>query len=141
MYPVGYGYLHSMSTRERVLSVSQKDLKMDVFRAGGNGGQKQNKTNTGVRFRHEPSGAVGESREHASQLQNKKAAFRRLAESKEMQLWIRKQVAEATMDAAEKERIERQIAANVERMMHPSNLTIEVHDENGRWVEVPDASV
>lgn len=113
---------------------------MDVFRAGGKGGQSQNKTNSGVRFRHEASGAVGESREHKSQLQNKQAAFRRLAESDEMKLWIRKQVAEASLSAAEKERMERQIAAAVERMVHSTSLSFEVC-EDGRWVEVSEETI
>lgn len=122
--------------KEKILSVSTKDLKMDVFRAGGKGGQSQNKTNSGVRFRHEPSGAVGESREFKSQLQNKQAAFKRLAESDEMQSWIRKQVAEISLSKAERLAAEQQIIKTVDKMVSEENLMIEVRDEDGEWVEV-----
>jgi hypothetical protein len=74
--------------RKHVFSVTAKDLRIDTFRAGGKGGQNQNKVNSGVRITHDASGAVGESREHRDQLQNKKAAFKRMTESKEFQSWI-----------------------------------------------------
>lgn len=77
--------------RERIVHITKKDLIRQTFRAGGKGGQKQNKTETGVRFIHPPSGARGESREHAKQLQNERAAFRRMAESSAMRVWIQKQ--------------------------------------------------
>jgi protein subunit release factor B len=73
--------------RELILSVTVKDCDVQTFRAGGNGGQAQNKTDSGVRIVHRPSGARGESREGRSQLQNKRAAFRRMAESPEFQRW------------------------------------------------------
>ena len=72
-------------SREKVLSVSIKDCEVQTFRAGGNGGQNQNKRDTGVRVIHHPSGARGESREERSQLKNKRTAFRRMAESPEFQ--------------------------------------------------------
>jgi hypothetical protein len=80
-------------TRELVLSVTLKDCRVDTFRAGGKGGQKQNKTESGVRITHEPSGAVGESREHRDQLHNKRAAFLRMAQHPKMTFWIRRQLA------------------------------------------------
>lgn len=72
--------------RERVLSVTLKDCRVDTFRAGGKGGQNQNKRDTGVRIVHPPSGAVGESREERSQLQNKTKAFRKMAESEKFKV-------------------------------------------------------
>ena len=59
---------------------------MQHFRSGGKGGQNQNKRDTGTRVIHHPSGARGESREERSQLQNKRAAFKRMVESKAFQL-------------------------------------------------------
>ena len=47
---------------------------METFRAGGPGGQNQNKRNTGVRWIHVPSGATGEARDHRTQGENKRAA-------------------------------------------------------------------
>lgn len=72
--------------RELLLSVTAKDCRWDYFRCGGKGGQKQNKTSSGARVTHPPSGAVGESREERSQLQNRKRAFRKMAESQEFRL-------------------------------------------------------
>lgn len=79
--------------RELILSVTKKDLVIQKFRAGGKGGQNQNKRDTGVRVTHPPSGAVGIARDSRSQGQNLRAAFRRMAESKKFQDWIRKQTA------------------------------------------------
>ncbi len=67
--------------RELLFSVTLKDCEVQHFRAGGPGGQKQNKTSSGSRVIHRPSGARGESREERSQLQNTKKAFVRMAES------------------------------------------------------------
>lgn len=46
------------------------DLKRDVFRSGGPGGQHQNKTESGVRYTHLPSGVAAESRSERSQHKN-----------------------------------------------------------------------
>jgi protein subunit release factor B len=70
-----------MERRHRILSVTIHDCEVQTFRSGGKGGQNQNKRDTGVRIIHHPSGARGESREERSQLQNKRAAFRRMVES------------------------------------------------------------
>lgn len=69
-----------MTGRELVLSVTLKDCEVQTFRAGGKGGQNQNKRDTGVRIIHHPSGARGEARDERSQLQNKRLAFKRMAD-------------------------------------------------------------
>jgi len=46
------------------------ELKRDVFRCGGPGGQHQNKTESGVRFTHLPTGIAAESRSERSQHKN-----------------------------------------------------------------------
>lgn len=77
--------------REKVLTVTIKDCTVQTFRAGGKGGQNQNKRDSGVRVIHELSGARGESREERSQLANKRRAFVRMANSPEFQRWARVQ--------------------------------------------------
>lgn len=56
--------------RQLVFSVTARDCVRQTFRSGGKGGQNQNKRDTGVRFIHRPSGAVGEARDERSQHQN-----------------------------------------------------------------------
>jgi ribosome-associated protein len=57
----------------------ERDADMDFFIASGPGGQNRNKVETGVRLTHRPSGIVVTATERRSQLQNREAAFERLA--------------------------------------------------------------
>ncbi len=50
--------------------LKDEDLKRDVFRSGGPGGQHQNKTESGVRYTHLPTGVSAESRSERSQHKN-----------------------------------------------------------------------
>ncbi len=52
------------------IEIKDEDLKRDVFRCGGPGGQHQNKTESGVRFTHIPTGVAAESRSERSQHKN-----------------------------------------------------------------------
>ncbi len=52
------------------IEIRDCDLKRDVFRSGGPGGQHQNKTESGVRYTHLPTGVVAESRSERSQHKN-----------------------------------------------------------------------
>jgi protein subunit release factor B len=67
--------------REKILSVTLKDCDVQTKRGSGKGGQNRNKRDTAVRIVHRASGAVGESQDERSQLQNKRRAFRRMVES------------------------------------------------------------
>lgn len=75
-----------------LFSVTIKDCDVQTFRAGGKGGQHQNKTETGVRVIHRASGAVGECRETKSQLYNKRTAFARMAQTEAFSKWHRMEV-------------------------------------------------
>lgn len=111
--------------RDLLFSVTKKDLRIEYFRAGGPGGQHQNKTSSACRITHPPSGAVGESREERSQQQNQKIAFRRMVDTKEFQLWLK--IVSAEMMTGET------VEQKVDRMMAPENLRVEVRDSKGRW--------
>lgn len=60
------------------LDIRKEDIRTDLFRASGAGGQHVNKTESGVRFTHLPTGAVAESTESRSQHKNRDIAMGRL---------------------------------------------------------------
>lgn len=109
--------------RELVFSVTLDDCEVQTFKAGGPGGQNQNKRETGVRIIHHPSGARGESREERSQLQNKKIAFKRMAQTKEFKNWVRMQCSQDSL-----------LEAEIDRQMWPVNIKTEVYNDR-KWVE------
>ncbi|MCZ2101564.1 MAG: peptide chain release factor 1 [Chitinophagales bacterium] len=63
---------------EEEIDIRKDDLRTDTFRAQGAGGQHVNKTESGVRFTHIPTGIVAESTDSRSQHKNREIALQRL---------------------------------------------------------------
>lgn len=96
--------------RKLLFSTTLADCDISTFCTGGPGGQKQNKTASGVRITHRASGAVGEAREHRSQHANKKAAWERMGQSKTFQAWARMQAAKIQGTPSTEEVVAKQMA-------------------------------
>jgi protein subunit release factor A len=114
----------SNSKKQKLFSVTKDDFEWQFFRAGGKGGQNQNKRSTACRCIHRDSSAIGESREERSQLQNRQLAFSRCVNSKEFQSWLRVRAAAIFKGFQDVEKL-------VDDLMKPENLKIEYYTPKG----------
>ena len=122
-------------SKELLFSVTADDCDWMYFCAGGKGGQHQNKTASACRCRHKASGAEGISRDHREQRRNRVEAFKRMANSKEIQLWLKKETGRKLVSEEEQRRKQVQMEIELDRMMEPANLKVEMKDEYGKWVQ------
>lgn len=108
---------------KKLFTVDTDEFRIEFFRAGGHGGQNQNKRDTACRITHIESGAVGIARDERSQAQNKKLAFQRCVNSKKFQTWLKFKAAYIIEGFASTEK-------KIDDLMKEDNLKIEYFDHN-----------
>lgn len=118
-------------SKEVLFTVTANDCDWTYTRGTGPGGQKRNKTSSKVRCVHRASGAVGESDLTRSQHDNKRLAFRKMAETKEFMTWHKIETAKRLGNLIS-------IEDNVNNAMKEINLKVEGRVD-GKWVPVEEA--
>ena len=92
-------FVYPVVNEEINIDIHEDDLRIDVYRASGAGGQHVNKTSSAVRITHVPSGVVVASQQERSQFKNKATAMKML-KNKLYQLEVERQnAAKAALDA------------------------------------------
>jgi peptide chain release factor 2 len=92
-------FVYPVVNEEINIDIQDDDLRIDVYRASGAGGQHVNKTSSAVRITHLPTGVVVASQAERSQFKNKATAMKML-KNKLYQLEVdRQNAAKAALDA------------------------------------------
>ena len=115
-----------MNNKDPFFSITAKDCEWSYTKGTGAGGQKRNKTSSAVHCIHKASGAHGYSESSRSQLDNRKEAFRKMAETDKFKKWIHIEYMKRTGEHYE---VERQIQASLNK------VKVEVKID-GKWTEV-----
>jgi len=113
---------------EPFFSITAKDCEWSYTKGTGAGGQKRNKTSSAVHCTHRASGAHGYSESSRSQLDNRKDAFEKMANSDKFKKWIKLEYMKRTGELVEAERA-------LERELKKVKVEVKI---DGKWVEVSE---
>lgn len=117
--------------KEILFSVTAADCEWSYTRGTGAGGQKRNKTSSAVHCHHRPSGAHAYSEASRSQLDNKRDAFVKMANTQEFKDWHRKEVLIRSGRA-------REIEEYLEQELRKVRIEIR---RDGVWTEVKESEL
>lgn len=92
-------FVYPVVNEEINIEIREEDIKMDVYRASGAGGQHVNKTSSAVRLTHMPSGIVVASQQERSQFKNKATAMKMLKNKLYQAEVERREAEKAKLDA------------------------------------------
>ena len=96
-------FVYPVVNEEINIEVREEDIRMDVFRASGAGGQHVNKTSSAVRLTHIPSGIVVSSQQERSQFKNRATAMKVLKNKLYQAEVERRQAVKAEIDSEKKD--------------------------------------
>ena len=123
------------------VEVNDEDLRIDIFRASGPGGQSVNTTDSAVRITHTPTGIVAQCQNERSQLSNKQTAMK-ILKARLYELKQKEKEAELSKEYGDKQKIEwgSQIRSYV---MHPYNMVKDhrTEAETGNVPKVMDGDI
>lgn len=112
--------------KEKLFSVTADDCDWKPLKGSGAGGQKRNKTESGMRCTHRASGAVAECEEHREQSRNKREAFKKMSNTETFKKWLDLEI---KLKSGQLAVIEQEVEMSLRQ------VKCEIKDENGRWVE------
>jgi peptide chain release factor 2 len=92
-------FVYPVVDQEINIEIRDEDIRLDVFRASGAGGQHVNKTSSAVRLTHIPSGIVVSSQQERSQFKNKATAMKQLKNKLYQREAEKQAAAKAKLDA------------------------------------------
>ena len=92
-------FVYPVVDNEINIEVREEDIKMDVFRASGAGGQHVNKTSSAVRLTHVPSGIIVTCQQERSQGKNRATAMKQLKNKLYQRELEKQQAIKAKLDA------------------------------------------
>jgi peptide chain release factor 2 len=96
-------FVYPVVDEEINIEIREEDIKLDVYRASGAGGQHVNKTSSAVRLTHIPTGLIAASQQERSQFKNKATALKMLKNKLYQQEIEKREAKRAVLDATKKD--------------------------------------